>query len=150
MMFTVTPERGLTVINHPTDPTYVWHGVDDDLIEFRYVVTQGENEGPEYMEYRPLGMKNYNGEFTVGVVHKASSFSLGSLSEWIRWNDAEDGEPPDEVQDHFFGTVLDHKQTPIDASLNRMQITNCLSFLQEKANGITELREALEKALAEG
>lgn len=101
MMFTVTPERGLTVLNHPTDATFYWHGDDDELVEFRYIVTQTEDEGPERMEYRIIGKKGFDGIFRIGDGVELP----GTLPEWQDWADlpVDQGDPPKEVIEHFLG-----------------------------------------------
>jgi hypothetical protein len=44
------------VTQSPLNPNYaVWTDPDGLTWEFRYIVTQTEDEGPEYLEYRELG-----------------------------------------------------------------------------------------------
>jgi hypothetical protein len=94
------PVRGLTVMSHPTDNSYVHHGEDDEILEFRYIVTQTEDEGPEYEEFRQIGNKNPDGTITIGV---PNSEYPGKLPDWERWDDKLNGTVPQGVIEHFLG-----------------------------------------------
>lgn len=69
----------------PNSPQWcIWTDPIGCTWEFRYIVTQRPDEGPEYMEYR-----EYKGHPT-----------------WFRWEDDEEGEPPKEVEEFFHGKLI--------------------------------------------
>lgn len=72
------------VTRSPENPNYaVWTDEDGEKWEFRYIVTQFEYEGPEYLEYRAFG---------------------DPLSQWLRTDDPnvlEKHRVPDNVEDQL-------------------------------------------------
>lgn len=67
------------------NPYFQWRDDDGVVWEFDYIVTQLESEGPERLMVRP-----YSPHWKV---------------RWTDWADlpASQGDPPQEVMDHFFG-----------------------------------------------
>jgi len=75
---------------------FTWHDPDDDVIyEMRYVVTQSDDEGPEYVEWRVKPEM-------AGSLGKAAEYVHGD-GGWMKlppW-----ATPPDEAMEHWHGKV---------------------------------------------
>jgi len=84
------------IVNDPTSPICLWVSPDGAIIEFRYIVTQHESEGPERLEFR-----------TVGEVVDLPHYREDN-EPWQDWAElpADQGEPPKEVMEHFHGPLI--------------------------------------------
>ena len=97
---------------------FTWHDPDDDVIyQMNYVVTQSDDEGPEYVEWR------------------VNPQQAGSLKEASKYDKSQDGwhrlppwaMPPQEALDYWHGAV-DHRQGVIVAMKKNDRNALCLDY----------------------